>query len=63
VNSRERVLAAIEHRPVDRVPIDFGGHRSSGIVAGPRSGRQQGFAGRREIIQRGPEGRNACEST
>jgi uroporphyrinogen decarboxylase len=30
---RERVLAAIEHRPVDRVPIDFGGHRSSGIMA------------------------------
>jgi uroporphyrinogen decarboxylase len=33
MNSRERVLAAIEHRPVDRVPIDFGGHRSSGIMA------------------------------
>jgi uroporphyrinogen decarboxylase len=31
--SRERVLAAVEHRPVDRVPIDFGGHRSSGIMA------------------------------
>jgi uroporphyrinogen decarboxylase len=30
---RERVLAAVEHRPVDRVPIDFGGHRSSGIMA------------------------------
>ena len=23
----------LEHRPVDRVPIDFGGHRSSGIMA------------------------------
>lgn len=33
MNSRERVLAAVEHRPVDRVPIDFGGHRSSGIMA------------------------------
>jgi uroporphyrinogen decarboxylase len=33
MNSRERVRAAIEHRPVDRVPIDFGGHRSSGIMA------------------------------
>jgi uroporphyrinogen decarboxylase len=33
VTSRERVLAAVEHRPVDRVPIDFGGHRSSGIMA------------------------------
>ena len=30
---RERVLAAIEHREADRVPIDFGGHRSSGIMA------------------------------
>ena len=33
MNSRERVLAAVEHRPVDRVPIDFGGHRSSGVMA------------------------------
>jgi uroporphyrinogen decarboxylase len=33
MRSRERVLAAVEHRPVDRVPIDFGGHRSSGIMA------------------------------
>jgi len=30
---RERVLAAIEHRQPDQVPIDFGGHRSSGIMA------------------------------
>jgi len=33
MNSRERVLAAINHRQPDRVPIDFGGHRSSGIAA------------------------------
>ena len=33
MSSRERVRAALEHRPVDRVPIDFGGHRSSGIMA------------------------------
>ncbi len=33
MNHRERVLAAIEHRQPDRVPIDFGGHRSSGIAA------------------------------
>lgn len=33
MNHRERVLAAIEHRRPDRVPIDFGGHRSSGIAA------------------------------
>ena len=30
---RERVLAALNHRQTDRVPIDFGGHRSSGIAA------------------------------
>jgi uroporphyrinogen decarboxylase len=33
MNSRERVLAALEHRQPDKVPIDFGGHRSSGIAA------------------------------
>jgi len=31
VNSRERIRAAIRHQPVDRVPIDFGGTRQSGI--------------------------------
>jgi uroporphyrinogen decarboxylase len=30
---RERVLAALEHREADRVPIDFAGHHSSGIAA------------------------------
>jgi uroporphyrinogen decarboxylase len=30
---RERILAALEHREPDRVPVDFGGHRSSGIAA------------------------------
>ncbi len=33
MNHRERVLATIEHCQPDRVPIDFGGHRSSGIAA------------------------------
>ncbi len=33
MTSRERVLAALAHRPVDMVPVDFGGHRSSGIMA------------------------------
>ncbi|MCP5103583.1 MAG: methyltransferase [bacterium] len=33
MNSRERVLAALNHREPDRVPIDFSGHRSSGISA------------------------------
>lgn len=31
MNSRERVLSAIDHRQPNRLPIDFGGHRSSGI--------------------------------
>jgi len=30
---RERVLATLNHREPDRVPIDFSGHRSSGIAA------------------------------
>ncbi len=33
MNSRERVNAALDHRPVDRVPVDFAAHRSSGIMA------------------------------
>ncbi len=30
---RDRVLAALNHEEPDRVPIDFSGHRSSGIAA------------------------------
>ncbi len=30
---RQRILAALNHEQPDRVPIDFGGHRSSGIAA------------------------------
>ena len=33
MNSRQRVLTAIAHKEPDRVPIDLGGHRSSGIMA------------------------------
>jgi uroporphyrinogen decarboxylase len=33
MTSRERVLAALNHRETDRVPIDLSGHRSSGISA------------------------------
>ena len=33
MTSRERVLAALQHREPDRIPIDFSGHRSSGIAA------------------------------
>jgi len=33
MNSRERVLCALNHREPDRVPIDLGGTRQSGIAA------------------------------
>ena len=33
LTSRERVMLAVNHREPDRVPIDLGGHRSSGIMA------------------------------
>ncbi len=33
MTSRERIQAALAHRESDRVPIDFNGHRSSGIMA------------------------------
>ena len=33
MTSRERIEAAITHRPVDRVPVDLGGTRQSGIAA------------------------------
>ena len=33
MTSRERILAALNHDPPDRIPVDFGGHRSSGIMA------------------------------
>ena len=32
MNSRERVISAINHREPDRIPVDFNGHRSSGIM-------------------------------
>jgi uroporphyrinogen decarboxylase len=33
MNHRERVIAAIRHQPVDRLPVDLGGMRSTGIMA------------------------------
>jgi uroporphyrinogen decarboxylase len=33
MTSRERVRSALNHREPDRVPVDLGGHRSSGISA------------------------------
>jgi len=34
MTSRERVLTALNHEQPDRTPVDFSGHRSSGIAAG-----------------------------
>jgi uroporphyrinogen decarboxylase len=33
MNSRERVLTALNHHEPDRIPVDLSGHRSSGISA------------------------------
>lgn len=33
MNPRERILTAINHKEPDTIPIDFNGHRSSGIMA------------------------------
>jgi len=33
MNSRERVLSALNHQQPDRIPVDLGGHRSSGVAA------------------------------
>jgi uroporphyrinogen decarboxylase len=33
LTSRERVMMAVNHRQPDRVPLDLGGHRSSGMMA------------------------------
>jgi uroporphyrinogen decarboxylase len=33
MNPRQRVMESMNHREPDRVPIDFSGHRSSGIHA------------------------------
>ena len=33
MTSQERILATLNHREPDRVPVDLSGHRSSGIMA------------------------------
>ncbi|NSW76657.1 MAG: methyltransferase, partial [Candidatus Atribacteria bacterium] len=33
MTSRERVQLALMHKEADKIPVDFGGHRSSGIMA------------------------------
>jgi uroporphyrinogen decarboxylase len=41
MNSRERVLLAINHQEPDRVPVDLGGTRQSGIAAATYHGLKQ----------------------
>ena len=33
MTSRERIMKAFQFREADRIPLDFSGHRSSGIAA------------------------------
>ena len=33
MNSRERILATLHRKPVDRLPVDLGGTRQTGIAA------------------------------
>jgi uroporphyrinogen decarboxylase len=33
MTSRERILASLNHKSTDKIPVDFSGHRSSGIAA------------------------------
>lgn len=35
MNSQERIVHALNHEETDRIPIDFNGHRSSGIMVRP----------------------------
>jgi uroporphyrinogen decarboxylase len=51
MNSRERVLAAVDHREPDRVPIDLGATPSSGIsaIAYNRLKRHFGLGGRTRV--------------
>ncbi|MGB9642537.1 MAG: hypothetical protein ACP5JO_03110 [Candidatus Ratteibacteria bacterium] len=33
MTSRERILSAVRHQPVDKIPVDLGGMDSTGITA------------------------------
>ena len=62
---RERILTALEHREPDRVPVDFGGHRSSGIaaIAYRKLRAALGLPARAHLIAPGPlslQGRSLC---
>ncbi len=52
MNSRERVHAALRHREADRVPVDLGAMRSSGIhaIAYNRLKAHLGFAGGQTVL-------------
>jgi len=51
VNSRNRILTALEHKEPDRVPVDLGGTESSGItaIAYNRLKRHLNLSGRSQI--------------
>jgi uroporphyrinogen decarboxylase len=44
MNQRERVMAAVRHREPDRVPLDLGGTRSTGIMAAAYPRLKQGLS-------------------
>ena len=56
MNSRERILAALDHRLPDRVPIDFRGNRSLGTSREP--GRAGCFSSRGSSTTLGPARRH-----
>lgn len=51
MTSRERLLATLNRQPVDRVPVDFGGTRQSGIAASAYHALREhlGLRGRRPV--------------
>ena len=51
MDSRERVLTALDHREPDRVPVDLSGHRSSGMAAIAYAGLRK-FLGLAETLVR-----------
>jgi len=54
MTSRERILAAISHKPVDRVPIDLGGSESSGLTGIAWHKLSQHLAGGKEAGSNAP---------
>ena len=55
MNSRERILSALQHKEADRVPVDLGATESSGImgIAYNRLKKHLGIGGRTQIYDMG----------